>query len=111
MKSKIKSLFTFLKLIDKHDGQLSLTNVAVIVVVTKMALAPVASITDVGTLFITLLAYSSKKVINNRQKNAEAIPVDTSSIEKTINSAVSEIESLKSRVSSMALSAGLKSKI
>ena len=111
MKAFITKAATFLKLVDEHDQKLSLTNLALIVVVIKLALAPVVSITDVGTLFVTLLAYSAKKTINNQQKNAEAIPIDTTSLEKSIGSAVQEIESLKSKVTSLSLATGLKPKI
>ncbi len=61
-------LLRFFNLID-NDGNLSITNVAVIVCITKMALASQFSGMDVGALLATLLNYAHKRVINDAAKD------------------------------------------
>jgi hypothetical protein len=58
-------LLAFLRLTDAHDGQLSLTNLALIIVLVKLALAPSSPI-DLATLLATLTAYYGKKVLSSR---------------------------------------------
>ena len=60
----LKRLATFLNLLD-NDGNLSITNIAVIVGITKMALAHQFSGVDATSLVATLLNYAHKRVIND----------------------------------------------
>lgn len=58
-------VLAFLRIIDEHDGKLSLTNLAVIVALLKLALASqVVAPTDLGTIIAALAAYQAKKWIN-----------------------------------------------
>lgn len=54
----------FLNLLDA-DGNLSITNVAVIVCVTKMALAAQMNGCDLGALLAVLLNYGHKRMVNS----------------------------------------------
>lgn len=53
----------FLNLLDVQ-GNLSITNIAVIVCVTKIALAPQFSIAECGALMVSLLNYAHKRHTN-----------------------------------------------
>lgn len=63
MKHTIKKWALFLRLMDP-DNKLSLTNIAVMVVLFKLATAKEAiTPVDVGALISTMLGYQAKKVI------------------------------------------------
>lgn len=59
----MKRLLTFLNLLD-NSGNLSITNVAVIICLVKIAMASQFSGTEVGALVATLLNYSHKRFVN-----------------------------------------------
>lgn len=60
-----KNVLKFFNLLDRGN-KLSITNVAVIVCVTKMAIAPQVTIVDAGMLLISLLNYSHKRSESNK---------------------------------------------
>lgn len=91
-----KQLANFLNLLDAQ-GKLSITNVAVIVCLLKLALAPAASITEAGTLLVALANYAHKRIINNTPAAPEADP----ELQK-------QLDEMQSIVSNLALKAGLK---
>lgn len=60
----MKRFLTFLNLLDVA-GNLSITNVAVIVCITKMAMSAQMNGTEVGALIATLLNYAHKRAVND----------------------------------------------
>lgn len=62
----IKKVLTFLNLLD-NTGNLSISNVAVIVCITKMALVTQLSGVDSVALIGTLLNYAHKRIVNDNQ--------------------------------------------
>jgi hypothetical protein len=60
----MKRCLTFLNLLD-HDCNLSITNVAVIICLVKIAMAAQFSGTEVGALVATLINYGHKRMIND----------------------------------------------
>lgn len=93
----------WLRLIDEHDGNISLTNIALLIALVKLAVAPSASIVDIGALFISLASYQAKKVINKDEgKQEPAVSmIDVADMEKRISD-------LSSKVSAAQLSMGFK---
>lgn len=91
-----KQLANFMSLLDAQ-GKLSITNVAVIVCLLKLAFAPAASITEAGTLLVALANYAHKRYTNAIPEPAEADP----ELQKQLNE-------MQSTVSNLALKAGLK---
>ncbi len=65
----LKRVLVFLNLLDEA-GNLSITNVAVIVGITKMALASSFSGVDATALIGTLLNYAHKRFTNSQDTNA-----------------------------------------
>lgn len=59
MKRLLRTL-VFLRLVDSNDSLLSLTNVAVVVAVAKLATAQNVSVAELGALLTALLAYQWK---------------------------------------------------
>lgn len=57
----------FLRVVDENK-QLSITNIALIIVLAKLAVAPVVSITELGVLLISLGNYSHKRHVNKESK-------------------------------------------
>ncbi len=57
-------LLAFLKIVDPHDGCVSLTSVGLMVVLAKVGLSQAASVADLGALMGTLLLYGYKKQLN-----------------------------------------------
>ncbi len=72
----MKKILEFLRIIDPHDGLISLTNVALLVVLGKLVIAPAVGITEIGGLLIALASYQGKKMINKGAsvEQAEEIP-------------------------------------
>lgn len=68
MQKTLLKYLTFFRIIDPKDQLISLTNVALMVVLGKLVYVPSVSATEIGALFVSLLAYSSKKMINRRIK-------------------------------------------
>jgi hypothetical protein len=71
MKQKILRALIFLRLIDDHDGNLSLTNIALIVLLTKFMMGTMVGnfnlkVEDVIGIGVTLASYQAKKAINQR---------------------------------------------
>lgn len=64
MKNLILNSLIFLRLVDAHDNTLSLTNIAMIVVLTKLAMSQTSTPIDIGGLMVALLAYTGKKMIS-----------------------------------------------
>jgi len=57
----------------ERSGKLSLTNLAVMVCVVKIAVAPVISIPEIGALLLSLLNYGHKRYESNKAAKAELI--------------------------------------
>ena len=91
-----KQIADFLNLLDAQ-GKLSITNVAVIVCLLKLAFAPAASITEAGTLLVALANYAHKRIVNNTPAAPEADP----ELQR-------QLDEMQSTVSNLALKAGLK---
>ena len=97
----------FLRLIDEHDHQVSLTNVALIVTLVKLALAPQASITDVAAVFLSLAAYTGKKIINKQPEVKSEVP----QADPKMTEIQADVQNLKDKFSSLSMTVGLKTKI
>lgn len=69
LKDFIKKALFFTRLTDE-DGLLSITHIACIIVLTKVAMEPNPNIVDMGSLLITLSLYYGKKHL---MKNKAAI--------------------------------------
>jgi hypothetical protein len=57
----MKRALIFFRLVDAHDGLISLTNVALIVVIVKLVLVKTPGLTELGTLLLALANYNAKK--------------------------------------------------
>lgn len=90
----IKAL-TFLRIIDQHDGLMSITNVQSIIVLVKLAVQPSVGIVEIGGLLIALASHQGKKLINKKQAKV------TEDTEK-------KIAEMKDTISAVALKVGLK---
>lgn len=60
----MKQVLTFLNLLD-NGGNLSITNVAVLICLYKIAASAQFSGTEVGALIATLMNYAHKRLINS----------------------------------------------
>ena len=63
--SKLIKLLVFLRLVDPHDGNCSLTNIGLMVAIGKLVVAPAGPI-DLAVLLGTLLAYHAKRLVNTK---------------------------------------------
>ncbi len=66
MKQHLATFLAWLRITDAHDGQVSLTNIALMVVIAKVATNGQATLVDLGGLLFGLLASAGKKVLNAR---------------------------------------------
>ena len=95
----------FLNLLDK-DNNLSISNIAVCIVLFKLAIAPSLSLIDAGTLLVTLMNYAHK-----RHSVAKTVKQTNEFEQATINK-LKEFESKlsdnESNVAAAMLKVGLK---
>lgn len=96
----MNKLLTFLNLLDAQ-GNLSITNVAVLVTLIKLAISPSASITEAGTLLVALANYAHKRKttsdVNKTQLDVEA------KIQDAMTSATNQINELQGKVNGLVL--------
>lgn len=92
----------FLRLVDEQHNQISIVNVACLVIIGKVATAPNPSIADLGALLIGLLAHYGKRRINVKMKGLDAQQ------NKEIEDTKSKIKELADRVGSIAAAMGFK---
>lgn len=105
MVKKITRSLRFLNLLDK-DSNLSISNIAVLIMLFKLALTPSLSLVDAGMLLITLMNYAHK-----RHSSAKSI-TQSNEFESNIKSKLLEFESkltdTESNVAAAMLKVGLK---
>ena len=65
------AILNFLNLLDRSNN-ISISNVAVIIVVTKIAFTPALGIAEAGALLLTLLNYSHKRYESNKLVKQES---------------------------------------
>lgn len=73
-------VLSFLKIVDAHDGLVSLTNVALIIALVKFALLRNVGLPDLSAFFLALLAYSVKR--HSRAQTSTAIDTVNTAVDK-----------------------------
>jgi hypothetical protein len=92
----------FTRIVDEHENQISVVNIACLVIVVKVALAVNPSVADLGGLLIALMAHYGKRRLNMKAKN-----LDTQQ-NKEITEIQSKLKELGDRVGSVAAALGFK---
>ncbi len=72
LKCLINRTLVFFRIVDPFDRNVSITNIALCVVLYKLWAAPEASMVDAGSLMIALSSYSIKKYLNKDSINTAA---------------------------------------
>lgn len=67
IKNGLDKVLKYLRINDEK-GLISLTNIAMIVVIYKISMTPAVSFTDIAGLALGILGYQSKRVIENMKK-------------------------------------------
>lgn len=99
----MKSLLIFFRVIDEHDGKISLTNLAVIITLVKLSLAPATSIVDIGALCISLMNYAGKKLINQSATSKQEDPLSPK-----VNEIEQKLAEVQSQISALSIQSGMK---
>jgi hypothetical protein len=97
---KFLSVLRTLRILESKSNRISLSNVAVIVVLIKMLVSPFDWSVAAGLLF-SLLSYQSKKIINQKVKE----PNDS---ENVLQSIKDELEKQKSQLTALSVQNGIK---
>jgi hypothetical protein len=100
--SILKSILKFLNVLDANEN-LSITNLAVIVALVKLAIAPTASITEAGTLLIALANYGHKRFVN-----AQEVEVPEDTVTPKVEAMQTKLDEVTSQVSTLVLQSGMK---
>ncbi len=98
----MKSVLNFFNILDS-EGRLSITNLAVIIVLIKITIAPTASIVEMGALFISLANYHLKR---KTIADSQTVEPPTDLITPQVNEMKTKLEETISQVNSLALNAG-----
>jgi len=102
MKKFFLDLGRFLRVIDDQSICLSVTNVAVFVVLIKVALNPSPSIVDMGTLLTVLsLYYGNKHLKKNKQEVTDKNKV-------VLEEMQAKIQAISDKASGLALHIGMR---
>lgn len=111
---RIKSAMCFFRLVDPHDGLVSLTNVGLIVAIAKLAWAP-ASPVDFAVLTITLLSYYGKKTLTAKTSQAkELVQETTDKAARAIadaKAALDTVKAVENKVDTLATSMRLTNRV
>lgn len=112
----IRKLLKFLQLVDR-EGNLSITNIATIVVITKIAIAASIDWGVISALLITLLNYGHKRHEANKAVKNTVEPVDMKPIEDVVRKISEELkevkkvsEEAKDKASKIAIASGITTK-
>lgn len=106
MKTKLLNLLTFLNLTD-YSGRLSITNIAVVILLTKIAYYPTLDWAVVSGLLVTLLSYSHKRYENNRIQAAKPSK-ELEEVSKKLEEVSNKASLALDQASKVALSLGFK---
>lgn len=87
MKSQVAKVLSFLRLTN-GDGKLSLTNIAVVVVLIKVAFASEPSIAQMATLLTVISAYNFK-----RWHASRSVKADLADVQQTLSEELSTLRS------------------
>jgi len=64
MKNFAYRTLVFLKIVDEHDKNISISNIALLIMLGKLVVIQNASMMDLGSVMIAMMNYSYKKYIN-----------------------------------------------
>lgn len=67
IKDMLNKALTYLRINDEK-GLVSLTNIAMILVIYKVAVTPAVSFQDITALFIGIMGYQAKRVVSSLKK-------------------------------------------
>jgi nitrate reductase gamma subunit len=94
----IKRLLTVLRLVDPHDGLVSLTNLGLMVAITKIAVTPAGPV-DLAVLLGTLLAYHAKRLVSSKVRDtgdavetAKATALEAAKVAGAVAAAVKDVD-------------------
>lgn len=99
MVSKMNKFLKFFNLLDGSNN-LSITNIALIILLTKIAINPALSLPEVSAFFLALLNYSHKRAVSAKtlkeaKETKPAKEVDLSPIQDEISKLSQELNSFK----------------
>jgi hypothetical protein len=90
----------FLRIVDEKFEQISIVNIACLVIIVKVAMVPEPSVADLGALLIGLMAHYGKRRINVGKEDSD------SSTKKDLKEAQDKIKELGDRIGSIAAAMG-----
>ena len=97
-------IFNFLNILDS-EGKLSITNLAVYIVLIKLTISPVASLTEAGSLLMVLANYAHKRIVNTANAQPDETP---DMITPQIDAMKTKMSDVESKISALSLQAGIK---
>lgn len=119
----MKTLFKVLRFFGllERNNNLSITNVAVIMILTKAMIAPTFTITECGALLLALLNYAHKRYesakVEKAEKQAAIAAVDTKPLEDAVKALQAKMEQVatdtaeaKDKASKAALAMNIQTK-
>lgn len=105
MKKFFLTVGRFLRIVDDNNVCLSLTNLAVFVVLIKVALNPEPNITDMGSLLIVLSLYYGSKHLKKQKQQL------TDENKTAIEEMKEKIQAIADKASGLAVHVGMRGPI
>lgn len=110
-KEKLLKLGRFLRVIDEQRSMISLTNTAMWVIIGKLVIAPQFTVEELGAFFVALLAYSGKKLLNNKQQTEDTVlEKELTTVKRDINILNDKLKDAVDKAGAAAMAAGLSGK-
>ena len=111
MNPKLEKVLDFFRIIDRSN-KLSITNLAVYIVMFKIAVSQEFNLVDAGALLIALLNYSGKKVIDQmsqkkEDKVQEQMDLVRSDVESKVKELKEQLSEVKDKVGAVQASRGI----
>jgi len=90
--NKLIALLSSLNLLERGNKKLSISNIAVIVCIVKIAVSSNVSVVEIGALLLSLLNYAHKRTENNKiiKNDQEKLP-DSSNV-------LAQVEELRAKL-------------
>jgi hypothetical protein len=104
----ITKILSFLRITDSKS-QLSLTNIAVITLVTKVLTSPHPTAGDLVALAVVVANYIGKKIIDYHQSKIQAPDYNVQALSDSVKALELKVEDQKNKISSLSMATGMRS--
>lgn len=109
MRERLKRALYFLRITDEQNN-VSLTNLAIWIVLVRMVYHPELMMLDIGALLIAYMTYSTKKILACRKPPTAPESESLGAVKSDISHLFDQIKELRDKIGGISLAAGIKNR-